>query len=171
MDSELSHESWPLSYFLTFTLYGHWLHGDERESVDRLHAVFETPRLSPNAALREFEQDRASTPAPLLTPEMRAVVTAAITEVCDVRSWLLHAVNVRTNHAHIVASGEAEPETMMTTFKAYATRALRRRGLISGQQRMWTRHGSTKYVWTERDLQNVWEYVTNRQDDREFPPR
>lgn len=171
MSTEEVPEPWPLAYFLTYTLYGHWLHGDERESIDRLHAVFETPRLPPNDVLRELEQDRSSTPAPLLTPQMRAVVTAAITEVCDVRSWLLHAVNVRTNHAHIVASGHVEPETMMTTLKAYGTRALRRRGLISGQQRMWTRHGSTKYVWTARDLQSVWEYVTNGQDDREPPPR
>lgn len=170
MTSRLPADSWPLAYFLTFTLYGHWLHGDERESVDRSHGVFDAPRVSANVLRQQYEQDRLSTPAPLLTPEMRAAVTAAITEVCDVRGWLLHTVNVRTNHAHVVASGQVEPETMVTTFKAYATRALRQRGLIAGQQRMWTRHGSTKYVWTERDLQNVWAYVTNGQDEPEFPP-
>ena len=25
----------PLAYFITFTCYGNWLHGDERGSVDR----------------------------------------------------------------------------------------------------------------------------------------
>ena len=27
----------PLAYFITFTCYGNWLHGDERGSVDRDH--------------------------------------------------------------------------------------------------------------------------------------
>ena len=37
------------SYFLTFTTYGTWLHGDTRGSVDREHNIVETPYLEPDA--------------------------------------------------------------------------------------------------------------------------
>jgi REP element-mobilizing transposase RayT len=153
-----------MAYFVTFTLYGHWLHGDDRGSVDRDHATLESPSVKPNPARRGFEQANASEPTPCLTPEMRRVVTSAISNVCETRDWLLHAISVRTNHVHVVASGSVPPETMMTTFKAYSTRALREARMIANDRRLWTRHGSTKYVWTEQSLRNVWEYVTNMQD-------
>jgi REP element-mobilizing transposase RayT len=155
---------WPLAWFLTFTLYGHWLHSDERGSVDRFHSTPDEPRVKPNAARHGYEQTLAGPAAPYLSPEMRASVTAAIREVCETRQWVLHAINVRTNHVHVVATGNVKAEVMMTTFKAYATRALRAAGLIGGGERMWTRHGSTRAVWNEQSLQNVWEYVTNMQD-------
>ena len=33
----------PLAYFLTWTCYGIWLHGDERGSVDDEHAILGMP--------------------------------------------------------------------------------------------------------------------------------
>ncbi len=41
------------------------------------------------------------------------------------RAWRLLAVNVLTNHAHVVLSGGGAPEEMMTAFKACSTRMLR----------------------------------------------
>jgi REP element-mobilizing transposase RayT len=53
----------------------------------------------------------------------------AIREVCDHRKWHLHALNVRTNHVHVVVSlGTAKPDRALNAFKAYVTRRMRRDG-------------------------------------------
>jgi hypothetical protein len=51
----------------------------------------------------------------------------------------------------------------MDSFKAYATRALRRAGLIGPDVKVWSGHGSTKYLWTDEHVQKAVEYVVNGQ--------
>src|SRR5207244_7798402 len=45
--------------------------------------------------LRSLKQDPVK-----LNNEQRTLVTAAITETCELRKWLLHRTNVRSNHCH-----------------------------------------------------------------------
>ena len=161
-----SGDSGPLAWFITFSLYGHWFHGDERGSIDRANTTYLTPRFMREPAIQAFEQNLVGLRAPFLSQEMREAVTSAIAVVCETRSWQLHAINARTNHVHVVVSGNEDPERMMMTFKAYATRSLRAERLIAQERRMWARHGSTIAVWNQRELQNTWEYVTNMQDHR-----
>ncbi|MGB5014481.1 MAG: hypothetical protein WBO68_10705 [Pyrinomonadaceae bacterium] len=99
----------------------------------------------------------------LLGVAERKVVEAAIRDVCRVRGYSLFALDVRTNHAHVVASNSAKPERMMDSFKAYATKALRTAGLIGETQRPWSRHGSTRYLWTDGHVSAAVEYVVNAQ--------
>lgn len=47
----------------------------------------------------------------------------------------------------------------MDAFKAYATRALRKGKLIPGKVKPWARHGSTVYLWKERDVARAIEYA------------
>jgi hypothetical protein len=47
----------PLAYFITFTCYGTWLHGDERGSVDDEHNTPGTPVLDPDPERRGRERD------------------------------------------------------------------------------------------------------------------
>ena len=54
-----------------------------------------------------------------LGPEQRALVERTITETCDLRRWELFAINVRTNHVHLVVSGGEPPERMMNALKAW----------------------------------------------------
>lgn len=56
------------------------------------------------------------------------------------------------------------PEKMMVDFKVYATRMIRK---FNSEQtiikKYWTRHGSTKYIWTKENLASVMRYVRDEQ--------
>jgi REP element-mobilizing transposase RayT len=93
----------------------------------------------------------------------RKHVEAAIREVCAVRGIVLIAINVRTNHVHIVIATNRLPEPIMNSFKAYATRRLREKGLVGSEEKVWSRHGSTRYLWTEEHIGTAVEYVVSGQ--------
>ncbi|MHC4474902.1 MAG: transposase [Planctomycetota bacterium] len=103
--------------------------------------------------------------APLILDHSdQQVVLQAILRVCKMRGWFAHAVHVRSNHVHIVVTGKNKPEKMMVDFKAYATRAIKSSGdKRTIMQRYWTRHGSTRYLWTEESLDAAVKYVRNGQ--------
>jgi len=50
----------------------------------------------------------------------------------------------------------------MCDFKRYATKAIKKTGNISADK-YWTRHGSTKYIWTKARLCSAIEYVKTGQ--------
>ena len=104
----------------------------------------------------------------VLDAEQRKVVESAVKEVCEHRKYLLRAINVRTNHVHSVVSAMQKPEPILDAFKSYSTRALRRAGLISPSVKPWARHGSTIYLWKERDVAKAIEYVVLGQGDKLF---
>ncbi|MCC7307215.1 MAG: transposase [Acidobacteria bacterium] len=88
---------------------------------------------------------------------------AAIREVCRVRGYLLIAINVRSNHVHVVASNSTALERMMDSFKSYATKELRGNGLVGKDRKVWSRHGSTRYLWSDDHVSTAVEYVVNGQ--------
>ena len=98
-----------------------------------------------------------------LGPSQRAVIERTIREVVEHRGWTLHAVNVRTNHVHVVVTAAKEPERVMNDFKAYATRRLAEAGLLPTKAKVWSRHGSTLYLWTEPALLEKCRYVREGQ--------
>jgi hypothetical protein len=51
----------------------------------------------------------------------------------------------------------------LNELKARATRSCREAGLIGQDQPMWTRHGSTRYLWTEDDVDRASAYVAEGQ--------
>ena len=51
----------------------------------------------------------------------------------------------------------------MDAFKAYSTKALRAAGVLGTNQKAWSRHGSTRYLWTEEHIAQAVEYVVNGQ--------
>jgi REP element-mobilizing transposase RayT len=152
-----------MAYLLTFTTYGTWLHGDRRGSVDPAHAGFDSPTLTPNGRRRTAMRAHMDSPEISLSAARRTAIEAAIREVCRHRGWALEAINVRTNHVHVVVGATDAPERMLNDFKAYATRRCRGAGLLDIGQRLWTRHGSTRYLWTERDIELATEYVVDGQ--------
>ena len=98
-----------------------------------------------------------------LTNKQRVTVDQTIRDVCTYRGWTLHALNVRTNHVHLVRSAVAAPEQAMTTLKAWATRRLREASLVDVDAKLWSRHGSTRYLWTPADVETACRYVTAEQ--------
>jgi REP element-mobilizing transposase RayT len=158
-----------LAYLITFRCYGTWLHGEERGSVDRRHYHrYGTPDMPPNEKILSAES-RALTGKPmLLATRERRLVEIAIKEVCENREYSLYAVSVRTNHVHVVVGSGRRPELVMNAFKSYATRRLRQLHLLPHDVKLWSRHGSTRYLWTEEQVTKAIEYVTFGQGDEPF---
>jgi REP element-mobilizing transposase RayT len=159
----------PLAYLITFRTYGTWLHGDARGSMDRKHYnIYRTPRIQPCLPLEQLDRSQLAGPSITLGVPHRAAVEKAIREVCKYRGYTLRAINARTNHVHAVVSAACKPEPVLNAFKAYATRCLRKEGLTAGNLTPWARHGSTPYLWTERDIERAINYVLYGQGEALF---
>jgi len=137
----------PAAYFITFATYGSHLHGDDRGSF-RAPAVLQPP--SP-AIVAHRQSLMTSAPMRLDAP-MRDAVLRAIIETCRVRNWLLETEHVRTEHVHGVLRALERPEPVMNSLKAWSTRYLRDSKLVGSDVRVWARHGSTRWLWTEDDV-------------------
>ena len=147
-----------LGYFITFTTYGSWLHGDSRGSILKGKT---TTLLSENPALRAYEKSIQKHQAVVLDSEAREIVKQAILETCRIRQWLLYAAHIRSSHIHLVLKADASPERVLMDLKAYATRSLRKNGYE--QQRFWTRHGSTRYFNAVSQLNKAVHYAISEQ--------
>jgi len=151
----------PLAYFLTWTCYGTWLPGDARGSVEWTPDI--AKRLAPNEKKVDHWSRRLKHAPVILSDAMRSCVGESIEEAADYHGWTIHAVNPRTTHIHIVVSAPITPEETMRRFKARATRSLRERGLIDPARTVWTRHGSTLYLWDEAAVREKAHYVLHGQ--------
>ena len=101
----------------------------------------------------------------VLTSRQREVVEEAIKETCRVRKWSLLAVNVRTNHVHIVITADREPELVLNAFKANATRRLREEHLWRSKLSPWGFKGSKRKLWNEQSVDRAIQYVLYGQGD------
>ena len=99
----------PLGYFLTWTTYGTWLPGDDRGWNRK-----DEPEVQPpNPFLVEIAASRMKETEFRLSTSDRDTVEATIRKHCEIREWPLHAVNVRTNHVHVVVTARGyRPETV-----------------------------------------------------------
>ena len=147
--------------------HGTWLHGDERGSVDRFHNQYRAPYIPPNECWRQHNAQALKCEPVSLNAAQRQCVEMAIRETCNFRTWLVHALSVRTNHVHVVvALGTARPEQALSAFKANATRQLRQDGHWRRPQTPWSDKGSKRYLWNERSLERAIEYVVNGQGEK-----
>jgi REP element-mobilizing transposase RayT len=152
-----------LGYLLTWTCYGTWLPGDARGWVNRHRTHGEKADL-PQPALAEHAHGTLDEPPLVLSDRMRFPVDQAIRTTSDQLAWDIHALQVRTNHVHVVvtAAGIA-PTKVMGILKVASTRALRP---VSGRQRYWTASGSMRHLRSSESLSKAIEYVNN-QDRRD----
>jgi REP element-mobilizing transposase RayT len=153
----------PAGYFLTWTCFGTWLHGDSRGSIDRDHRALQTPPVTPNEARLVSAQRRMKSPPFALDAARRSQVESAIVYVCERAGWRIHALNVRTNHVHAVVTTDGKPEQALTAFKGWATRQMHGADIVEIGTRVWTKGGSTRYLWTERDIEAAVTYVLEGQ--------
>ncbi|MCC7366608.1 MAG: transposase [Dehalococcoidia bacterium] len=158
----------PLAFLITFRCYGSWLHGDPRGSMDRDNRDFGEPCVAPSPARNAWERNRLKNAPRSLQGAERDAAAAAIEEVCAVRGWGLLALNVRTNHIHAVVGAETSPEQIMVTFKAWTTRRLRALGMAGSDERLWSRHGSTRYLWNDDAVAAAIGYVLYQQDGERY---
>ncbi len=155
----------PLTYFITFTCYGTWLHGQDPGSVDRQHNQPGTPFLPPDPSARQNQHNRLEQPSYHLDAPRRRLVLQAVRQVCQHRQWTLLAAHVRTNHVHVIVGAEATPERVLNDFKAYASRAQNGAGLDARDRKRWTRHGSTRYLKKRPELEAKIHYVLYEQGE------
>jgi REP element-mobilizing transposase RayT len=154
----------PLAIFFTLRTYGTWLHGDIRGSVDRANNLYRAPRIEPNSNWRKYNEQRLLHPPFLLNAACRNSVEESIFETCLRRDWCLHAINVRTNHAHsVIDIGAKEPALALIALKANATRRLREDGLSTYEHSPWAEKGSKRRLWHEKSVSEACNYVNNRQ--------
>ena len=99
-----------------------------------------------------------------LTPEQRRSVERQIAETCAKRGWVLHAVNCRSNHVHVVVSaGVDKPKKIRIDLKAWATRALKKTA-DQGRDNWWAERGSIRFLDNEESLHGATLYVRDAQD-------
>ncbi len=155
----------PLAYLITIRTYGTWLHGDERGSVNREQNVYATPMLAPNPALERAEKAMLKRAPVAFSATQRSAVDEAVRKTCHELGWTLRALNVRTNHVHAVIAAPDDPERVMHALKSFATRQLRELGLVDHEARLWSRHGSTRYLWKPKQVEDACRYVVESQGD------
>ncbi|MCH7988051.1 MAG: transposase [Planctomycetes bacterium] len=110
----------PLAYLITWTTYGTWLPGDERGWVESGKMGIR----GPDASRKQHAVERMKSEPVSLCPDERQLVEETIRKHCEIRKWALHALNVRTNHVHLVITAPVIPEKVMSQFKAWCSRRL-----------------------------------------------
>lgn len=153
----------PNAYFITFTCYGTWLRGDKITSVDRHNNTPGTEFLSFNPVFQTNAKKLMTETAYILDRAQRQIVLNTIIEVCNYNRWVLLAAHVRTNHIHTVISAAIAPEKILNSIKAYASRRLNESKLDGNRINRWTRHGSTRYLWKDADIEATIQYVVYEQ--------
>ena len=161
-----------MAYLITFRTYATWLHGDDRHSVDR-HGrhIYGTPDIPPNENLRNKRKSAMKSAKFILSAIQRSTVDLAIRALCKKRGYNLRAINVRTNHVHIVVSATARPERIADAFKASSTIRLREENLIDQDVKIWSRGRSRRYLWKPRHVELAIAYVLYGQGDDLFKYR
>jgi len=153
---------YPLAYFITFTTYGTWLHGDQRGSI--LQSANGTHLLKPSPELHNHERQKLRYPIVTFNKKQRSIVLETIKKHCKLKEWKLYAVHVQSNHIHVIVAAKEKPEKIMSDLKAWSTRMLREQGYEI--QKAWTRHGSTKYVYSYEKLNEKIKYVVCGQGEK-----
>ena len=154
----------PRAYLITFAGYGTWLHGDEDGSVDRQHNVYGLAVCKPDSGREKLEHLRMKKSAFVMSDAaQRVTVLSAIGEVCEQRGWWLFAAHVRTSHVHAIVQAGDPPEKVMNDFKAYASRRLNELARCAGNR--WARHGSTRRLWNQEQVNHAIHYVLHEQGE------
>ena len=153
----------PLAYLISFRSYGTWLHGDNRGSIDRFHNRYGQPYLPLSDAWERHNRKQCRTDPFILGARERQAVQKAIRATCCIRRWDLQALNVRTNHLHVVVTANHKPELVLNAFKANATRQLREDQLWPHPFSPWADKGSKRLLWNERSVAKAIDYVLKGQ--------
>jgi REP element-mobilizing transposase RayT len=104
-------------------------------------------------------------PGYILDARRRNVVLQSCVEVCQFRDWWLFVVHVRSNHVHVVVQSSDQPERVMNSLKAYASRALTKANFDGPERQRWARHGSTRYLWNDGQVRGAIKYVLKEQGE------
>ena len=154
----------PLAYFITWTIYGTFLHGDRRWWRQNGQQKLPRPRLE------YWQRDRLKHEVILLSDRHRQIVKAKVVEHCQIRKWKLWIANPRSNHVHVVVASPGHlGTTVRDQLKANGTGALRKHDPKFRDRPVWTTKGDIELIWTEDELERVVEYAGEAQDRMDCP--
>ena len=150
----------PIAYFITWTVYGTFLQGDERGWRKRKRGnQLPLPRLA------RWHKQRLKHPVMLMNTDQRTALKIEITRLSSVRGWHLWAHDVRTNHAHVVITAVGFPGSKVRDqIKANCTRVLREQWSEFQDRPVWTEGGDWECIDDESDLEQAILYVSEGQD-------
>ena len=154
-----------LAYFITFTTYGTWLHGTDKGmgSVDGEHNEYGAEFVEPDPGREREAREAMAQPPYTMDAARREVVRDAIVALAREKGWRLLAVHVRSNHVHAVVEAERDPGRLMSDLKARASRDLTRAGFEDSNRIRWTRHGSTRHLFTAAEVERKVRYTLDEQ--------
>ncbi len=154
----------PLAFFITWTVYGSHLQGDD-SGWRRRRNGYQPPQLR----LADWRRRRLKYDLMLLSPDERRVVEAECERHCRHRRWHLWAVNARASHVHVVVTADGySGKTVRDQLKANCTRGLRERWNQFRDRTVWTVGGDWRCINSEDDLETVCLYVRDAQDRMEY---
>jgi REP element-mobilizing transposase RayT len=150
----------PLAYFITWTVYGSHLQGDQDGwRLRRKGQQIPQPRLA------QWHRERLKHDVILLSADQRKAVEAECERHCRHRRWHLWAANARTSHVHIVVTADGSSgKTVRDQLKANCTRGLRARWREYCDRAIWTVGGDWQCINSQQDLETVCLYVREAQD-------
>ena len=151
-----------LAFFLTWTTYGTFLPGDLRGWTK-----WHKGEQQPQPLLNDWCKEQMTGAEVRLSSAQRRIVEEVIGEHCRHRGWILHGVNCRSNHCHVVVAAiEHSGDQVRDQLKAWATRRLNddvRSKRQHATQRWWTRKGSVRHLYEENALDLAIEYTLEAQ--------
>lgn len=147
-----------IAYFSTWTTYGTWLPGDPRGWYQR-GGGFRDPNST-----RQLDAILVMSEAVVvLDPDQRRIVEKTVADHCAIRKCLLHAVNCRSNHVHVVVTAPGRSiEVPREQFKYWCTRRLKERAGVV-RENWWTERGWDEYIDDDTALAEVIAYVIEGQ--------
>lgn len=154
----------PLGYFITWTVYGTFLQGDERWWRRKRQGS-----QPPQPQLEQWHRDRLKYDVILLNDQHREIVESEIRAHCEHRQWHLWTANVRTNHVHVVVTAQGcAGRKVCDQLKANCTRGLRQQDIRFGNRPVWTVGGDWQCLNTEEDLEQAIMYAGDAQGRMEY---
>jgi REP element-mobilizing transposase RayT len=106
----------------------------------------------------------------VMDSSQRVVVEQTIRDHCRIRNWTLHAVNVRTNHVHVVVTADRRSAEVMKQLKAWCSRRLSGAaglkiaiGGSDGRRRWFTEGGDQEVIGDDEYFHNAVQYVLEGQ--------
>ena len=156
----------PLAFFITWTVYGTFLQGDQRGWTKRRGGF-----QAAEPKLVQWRSDRLKHPIELLNENQRTVVETEIDRLAQFRGWKIWARSARSNHVHVVVTAvEYAGNKVRDQFKANCTRVLRERWSKFVDRPVWTTGGDWKCINDEDALEQIVVYVAQAQDRKHPDP-
>lgn len=156
-----------LAYFITWTVYGTFLQGDQRG-----WRSWKSGLQAPKPLLATWGRERLKHRVELLNSEQQSLVEVELQRLADYRGWKLWAKSARSNHVHVVATAPRyKGSKVRDQFKANCTRVLRERDPKFIDRPVWTIGGDWQILYNEEDLAQVIFYVDEAQDRKHLEHR